>query len=128
MQLKKEDLEKARQIQEFLETNYQQRYGYQYLVKKFALNKNKLKLAFTAVTNDTIHSYLTKVRIEHAKKMLVTTNLNIETIADNVGLDKSNFNIQFKKATGKTPSSWRNDPFPEFKLHDEEAVMHKKAH
>jgi transcriptional regulator GlxA family with amidase domain len=107
MQLKKEDLEKAKQIQKFLEENYQQRFGYQYLVKKFAVNKNKLKLAFTAVTNDTIHAYLTKVRIKHAKELLVTTNLNIESIAEKVGLDKSNLNIQFKKATGQTPSGWR---------------------
>jgi len=112
MQLKKEDLEKAKQIQEFLEKNYHQSYGYQDLVKLFAVNKNKLKLAFTAVTNDTIHAYVTKVRIKQAKNLLVTTNLNITSIAKKVGLDKSNFNIQFKKATGKTPSSWRNDPFP----------------
>ena len=110
MQLNKEDLEKAKEIQEFLEANYQQRYGYQYLVKKFAVNRNKLKLAFATVTNDTIHAYLTKVRIEHAKKLLETTNLNIESIAESVGLDRSNFNIQFKKATGQTPSGWRNDP------------------
>ena len=128
MQLKKEDLEKAKQIQEFLKKNYQHPYGYQDLVKIFAVNKNKLKLAFTAVTNDTIHAYLTKVRIEHAKKLLVTTNLNIESIATKVGLDKSNFNIQFKKATGKTPSSWRHDPFPDFKLFYEEDVMSKKDH
>jgi AraC-like DNA-binding protein len=110
MQLKKEDLEKAKEIRAFLEANYQQHYGYQYLVKKFAMNTNKLKLAFAAVTHDTIHAYVTRVRIEHAKKLLVTTNLNIESIAESVGLYKSNFNIQFKKATGKTPSRWRKDP------------------
>jgi transcriptional regulator GlxA family with amidase domain len=126
MQLKKEDLEKAKQIQEFLEKNYQQRYGYQDLVKIFAVNKNKLKLAFTAVTNDTIHAFLTRVRIEHAKKLLLTTNLNIESIAEKVGLDKSNFNIQFKKSTGKTPSHWRNNPFPDFKLYREEFAVNKK--
>jgi two-component system response regulator YesN len=123
MQLKKEDLEKAKQIKEFLELNYQQHFGYQFLVKKFAMNKNKLKLAFTAVTHDTIHAFLTKVRIEHAKKLLVTTNLNIASIAESVGLDKSNLNIQFKKATGKTPSGWRNDPFPVFKLFYKETVI-----
>jgi len=123
MQLKKEDLEKARQIQEFLEKNYQRSYGYQDLVKLFAVNKNKLKLAFTAVTNDTIHAYVTRVRMEHAKKWLATTNLNIATIAEKVGLDKSNFNIQFKKATGQTPSSWRNH-----QLFCEEDVTSKKGH
>jgi transcriptional regulator GlxA family with amidase domain len=128
MQLKKGDFEKAKQIQEFLEANYQQRFDYQFLVKHFALNTNKLKLIFTAATNDTIHAYLTKVRIEHAKKLLVTTNVNIELIAKSVGLDRSNFNIQFKKATGKTPSAWRHDPSPAFKFFREGSVMNKKEH
>jgi AraC-like DNA-binding protein len=127
MQLKKEDLEKAMQVKEFLELNYQQHYGYQFLVKKFAMNKNKLKLAFTAVTNDTIHAFVTRVRIEQAKKLLVTTNLNIVSIAENVGLDKSNLNIQFRKATGKTPSGWRIDPAPVFKLFYEGSVESKRS-
>jgi AraC-like DNA-binding protein len=110
MQLKKEDFEKAKQVQEFLENNFQQHIRYQFLVKKFAMNKNTLMQAFTTVTNDTIHAYVTRVRMEHAKKLLETTDLNIASIAENVGLDKSNFNIQFKKATGKTPSGWRKDP------------------
>lgn len=113
MQLKKEDLAKAQQIRYFLEVNYQHRYDYSYLVKKFAINKNKLKRAFTAVTNDTIHSFQTKVRIAHAKHLLLTTHLTIETIAERVGLVKSNLNRQFKKATGKTPSAWRQQPHPE---------------
>ena len=35
---------------------------------------------------------------------------------------------KFKKATGKTPSSWRNDPFPDFKLFWAESAMNKKVH
>ncbi len=125
MQLKKEDYEKAAQIRDYLDANYQHRYGYQYLVKKFALNKNKLNQLFSAVNSYTIHSYLTRVRIEHAKELLVTTNFNIETIAENVGLDRSNFNIQFKKATGKTPSAWRKEPHP---VYCEGSVINKKVH
>ena len=116
MLLKKEDIEKARQIKEFLEGNYNCRYGYQCLAKKYAMNKNKLKLAFAAVTNDTIHAYVTKVRIEQAKRLLATSDLNMESIAESVGLDRSNFNIQFKKFTGRTPSEWRSHQLPELNL------------
>src|SRR4051812_38887502 len=103
MPLKKEDLEKAKQIKELIEINYQDGYLYKVLCKKFAINKKNLVMAFTAIANDTIHVFLTKVRIEHAKKLLATTELNIGLIAVRVGLDKSNFNIQFKKYTGMTP-------------------------
>jgi AraC-like DNA-binding protein len=120
MQLKKEDLEKAKQVKEFLEKNYQESYGYKLLCKKFAINKKNLVMAFTIVANDTIHAFVTKVRIKHAKILLSTTELNIGLIAVRVGLDKSNFNIQFKKLTGKTPSEWRKNPLSDFKLYYEE--------
>jgi len=73
------------------------------------MNKFKLKVAFKAVSNDNVHSYITKLRVERAKELLESTDRTIGFIADKVGLDKSNFNIQFKKLTGKTPSEWRNN-------------------
>jgi two-component system response regulator YesN len=109
MRLKNEDLAKAIEIKQFLEKHYQEHYDYDYLVHKFGMNKFKLKLAFKAVSNDNVHSYITRLRVERAKEMLENTDRTIGFIADKVGLDKSNFNIQFKKLTGKTPSEWRNN-------------------
>jgi two-component system, response regulator YesN len=109
MGLKNEDLAKAIEIKQFLEKHYQEHHDYDYLVHKFGMNKFKLKQAFKAVSNDNVHSYITKLRIEKAKELLASTDRTICFIADKVGLDKSNFNIQFKKLTGKTPSEWRNN-------------------
>lgn len=115
MQLKNEDIEKTLLIKAFLEKNYQESYDYAFLIKKFAINEFKLKLSFKHVTGDNIHSYITKLRINHAKKLLQTTKLTIGFIAAKVGLDKSNFNIQFKNFTGKAPSQWRKNPGSNFK-------------
>lgn len=109
MRLKNEDLAKATEIKQFLEKHYQEHYDYDYLVHKFGMNKFKLKVAFKAVTKDNVHSYITKLRVEKAKELLESTDRTVGFIADKVGLDKSNFNIQFKKLTGKTPSEWRNN-------------------
>ena len=109
MRLKHEDLATAFEIKQFLEKHYQEHYDYDYLVHKFGMNKFKLKVAFKAVSNDNVHSYITKLRIERAKELLESTDKTVGFIADKVGLDKSNFNIQFKKLTGKTPSEWRNN-------------------
>jgi two-component system response regulator YesN len=108
MRLKNEDLAKAIEIKQFLEKHYQEHYDYDYLVHKFGMNKFKLKVAFKAVSNDNVHSYITKLRVERAKELLESTDRTVEFIADKVGLVKSNFNTQFKKLTGKTPSEWRN--------------------
>jgi YesN/AraC family two-component response regulator len=109
MRLKNEDLAKAIEIKQFLEKHYQEHYDYDYLVHKFGMNKFKLKVAFKAVSNDNVHSYITKLRVERAKELLESTDRTVGFIADKVGLDKSNLNIQFKKLTGKTPSEWRNN-------------------
>jgi AraC-like DNA-binding protein len=109
MQLKNEDLATALEIKQFLERNYREHYDYDYLVGKFGMNKFKLKLAFKAVSYHNVHSYITKLRVERAKELLENTDRTIGFIADKVGLDKSNFNIQFKKLTGYTPSEWRKN-------------------
>jgi AraC-like DNA-binding protein len=111
MPLKNDDLDKAREVKIFLEKNYQEHYDYTFLTKKFAINKFKLKLAFKAVANDNVHVYITKVRIEKAKHLLDHTDYTVGLIAVKVGLDKSNFNLQFKKLTGLTPTEWRKRPF-----------------
>jgi YesN/AraC family two-component response regulator len=109
MHLKKEDLAKANEIKIFLEKNYCESFDYDFLSKKYAINKLKLKLAFKSVVGDNIHSFINKLKIDRAKKLLEATDLNIGLIAVKIGLDKSNFNIQFRKITGKTPSQWRKE-------------------
>lgn len=106
----KSDLEKAREVKAFLEKHYREHYSYDDLVNKFGLNKFKLKQAFKIVAGDNVHEFVTKVRIEHAKVYLENTDLTNRDIAARVGIDKSNFYIQFKKKTGKTPDEWRKDP------------------
>jgi len=108
MHLKNEDLATAIAIKQFLEKHFEEHHDYNSLVHKFGMNKFKLKVAFKAVANANVHSYVTKLRVEKAKELLENTDRTVEFIANKVGLDKSNLNIQFKKVTGKTPSEWRN--------------------
>ena len=52
--------------------------------------------------------YLTKVRIQHAKEMLVYSEKNIADIAKAAGFpDNSYFSAQFKKYEGITPGEYR---------------------
>lgn len=110
MRLKKGDLEKAREIKTFLEKNIREHYSYDDLVQKFGMNKFKLKVVFKAVANETVHEYITRVRIRQAIQLLENTDQTIGCISYSIGLDQTNFNIQFKKLTGKTPSEWRKEP------------------
>jgi transcriptional regulator GlxA family with amidase domain len=103
----KEDQEKASAIKGFLENNYQEVIDAAFLAKKFGMNTRCLRIAFKALTNQTPHAYLTSIRIEQAKNLLQKTDTDITSIAESVGLDKSNLYIHFRKITGLTPAQWR---------------------
>ena len=96
-------------IKDYLENNYQDRFDYTFLAKYSRMNTNSLSIAFRALTNSSIHEYLTIIRVNRSKKLLETTDLSITLIAARVGLDKSNLYIQFKKLTGITPLQWRKN-------------------
>ena len=87
MQLKKDDLEKAMEIKTFLEQNYKEHYDYDYLSKKFGINLLKLKYAFKEVSGESIHVYLTKVRVEKAKELFNEASKKFETFKPATELD-----------------------------------------
>lgn len=62
-----------------------------------------------AATGKTFLEYLTAYRIEKAKKRLLSTELSVSEVGRSVGYPDSNyFTKVFKRATGCTPSVYRN--------------------
>ncbi|MFC4776288.1 helix-turn-helix transcriptional regulator [Paenibacillus sp. GCM10023252] len=51
--------------------------------------------------------YVTKVRVDVSKKLLIETDLKISEIAEKVGYQHSWFNRVFKKSEGVTPTQYR---------------------
>lgn len=63
---------------------------------------------FRKATGLTFTDYLTRVRIEKAKNLLLNPHLRISEIAFEVGFQSlSQFNRAFKKVSGETPSQYR---------------------
>ena len=74
------------------------------------VNASYLSTLFKKETGMTLTEYVTKKRIEHAAFLLVSTNLQIQTIAQNCGIyDVNYFTKMFKKQTGKTPREYREN-------------------
>lgn len=107
IRLKPEDLAKAREIQAVIESEFHNHYTYPEFHQLVGLNTQTIKAAFRAITGQSVYKYLTHVRIEHAKRLLETTGLSIDTIAGRVGLDRSNLSKQFRKLMGVSPGQWR---------------------
>lgn len=73
-------------------------------------NPQYLMRVFKSKTEMSIVEYITKVRIDSAKKILAETELPIKEVANMVGYgDYAYFTRVFRKETGEAPSRYRND-------------------
>jgi two-component system response regulator YesN len=63
---------------------------------------------FKQQTGDTFVEYLTRLRLDKAKQLLITTQLKTYDIAERVGYsDPQYFSVIFKRNTGRTPKEYR---------------------
>ncbi len=78
------------------------------LAKAQQLSDGYLSTLFHKETGQTLTDFVNERRIQHAKKLLETTALQIQTVAQHCGiLDIHYFTRLFKKYTGQTPRSYR---------------------
>lgn len=76
--------------------------------QRFYLNKNYFCSLFKSVTSESFVEYLTALRMEHAKRLLATSDLKTYEIADMVGYsDQRYFSQVFRKHTGMKPTEYR---------------------
>lgn len=78
------------------------------LAEQFYLHPNYLSRLFKEKTGDNFVGYLTKVRMDKVKELLINTDQKIIDICYMVGYNNSRyFNKVFKQHTGMTPSEYR---------------------
>ncbi len=65
---------------------------------------------FKQATGITFTDYLTRIRVEKAKNLLINPNKRISEVAFDVGFESlSQFNRSFKRITGKSPTDYRKN-------------------
>lgn len=73
------------------------------------LSPNYISRIFKTLTGEGLLSYINQVRINHAKELLRTTNINVDEVALMVGFSNSrSFRRNFQNLTGITASDYRN--------------------
>lgn len=78
------------------------------LCTKFNYSRMQLNRIFKKYLNSTPHDYLLNYKLLHAKELLRSTNMKILDIAMATGYSTlSQFNLNFKKSYGMTPSEYR---------------------
>ena len=78
------------------------------LARLCGIGASHLQRSFKATTGGTIHSYVESVRLGRAKSLLMETDMPLKLVAEYLGFPSlSGFSTAFSRATGQTPSSFR---------------------
>jgi len=95
-------------ISRFIEDNYVEKLRVQDICNHFFISQRSFFKVFKSNTTETFVEYLTRIRIEKSKELLLNTQKTLPEIADAVGIgDYYYFNKIFKKVTGTTPLKFR---------------------
>lgn len=97
-------------ILEYIDTNSHTDIDFDILSKKYGYSHDRFRHLFKEKIGMSPNVYLLNQRIEHAKQLLKSTNLNLTDIAYDCGFNgSSQFSNTFKKYTGTTPSDYRTE-------------------
>ncbi len=95
-------------VKKYLDKHYREEINRDELANSVYITPNYLSKRFCQETGMNMREYINRLRIEEAKKVLLTTGKSISDVAMEVGYDNiSYFSTVFKRFTGVTPLSFR---------------------
>lgn len=95
-------------IKAYLDEHYAEKIVLDDLAERFFINKFYMTKIFKATYGTTIINYLISKRITRAKQLLRFTDLTMDEISVEVGMDSANyFSRAFHKVEGISPSEYR---------------------
>ncbi|WP_291648251.1 response regulator [Clostridium sp.] len=95
---------------QYIINNFNKNISLKEVADEVFLSQNYLSELFKKEVGEGFYDFLTEYRIKVAKELLITTNLKVYEIATKVGYnDAITFGRAFKKVTGYTPNSFRNN-------------------
>ena len=95
-------------VKDYIDLHYAEKLSLDSLSEMFFINKFYLSRIFREQFGVTLNNYLLQVRITHAKQLLRFSDLNIEKIGQECGMNDANYFARaFKKIEGVTPGEYR---------------------
>lgn len=92
----------------YTQRNYQKNLTVEFLSSLFYMNSSYLSHLFRKRTGQKYAQYLTSIRMEKARELLITSDRKLYQIAKAVGYDNSKYFFRvFKKWEGMTPEQYR---------------------
>ncbi len=92
----------------YLDSNISNQINLKEVAKHVHLNPSYFSVLFKDQTNMTFSEYVTRIRIQKAKNLLLTTNLTVSEIAEQVGYNTPKYFIKiFKEYENVTPNRYK---------------------
>ncbi|MBR0420766.1 MAG: helix-turn-helix domain-containing protein [Erysipelotrichaceae bacterium] len=93
----------------YINRHYQEQISLDDLSDICGISKFHLSREFKKLTGFPPNEYIINLRLEHAKRMLDNTSLNVKEIAQSVGIEnEAYFSRLFRNRTGISPNTYRN--------------------
>ncbi|SOE20999.1 AraC-type DNA-binding protein [Spirosomataceae bacterium TFI 002] len=107
--LKTGEIQKIIEAASILEKQYSNPPNQKELTRILGINKNKLTKGFKMHYGTTINDFLATIRMNKAKSLIISGNLKLQDVANQVGLgNASYFSRKFKSVHGMLPSELMN--------------------
>ncbi len=98
----------VRNAQAYVEEHYMEPVTLEEIARHVGLNETYLSSVFKKQTGKSLIDFLTHVRVQHAKELLINHHKSVNEIAEEVGFnDAKYFTKRFKKYTGLSPNEYR---------------------
>ena len=94
----------------YIEKNLTESFSIDDIAKYVALNPQYMMRLFKKTTGKSVLTYITELRMEKAKELLIKTDCSIENITEKIGyFSVAHFSQLFKKIEGITPGKYRKN-------------------
>lgn len=96
----------------FIDRNFSDKISIKELAALSGMSETSFRRTFRRIMEMTVGNYITTIRINHARKLLVSTPMTVSTIALESGFyDQSHFVRMFKRLRHQTPAQYRKAHF-----------------
>jgi transcriptional regulator GlxA family with amidase domain len=97
-------------VHQILKTNLSdEEFSITELCNTLGMSRSQLYRKFSALTNNSVHRFIQKMRLVKAKELLLTTKLHVNEVAYDSGFkNPSHFSRLYSQEFGISPSKTRN--------------------
>lgn len=98
-----------KRVEDYIQAHFRENINREDVAAIAYITPNYLSKQFRNKKGMNLREYINQIRIEEAKRLLLTTNLSVSEVAGLSGYENiSYFSTVFRKYTGMSPIDWRN--------------------